>query len=336
MSSDLILPVSIGSVTLENNIICAPMAGITNFPNRSILEMYKPGLMFTEMVSINALSFKGKKTVGMLEHLEKHKVPVGIQVFGSDEEYFNKAVLFIEEKFNPAIIDINMACPAKRVIRSNNGASMMRDEDKSAKIVECLVKKLKTPLTAKLRIGFDSDSLNIKSMAKKLEAAGIAAITVHGRTAKQMYSGQSDPQLIFECAEELNVPVFYSGDLFSMEYCQEILSQGKVAGLMLARGLLGSPWLIEEVIHGKHVTMSQKEIGDILLKQFDLFIQYLGEYKGFTEMKKHLGWYSKGLTSGKEFRRVVNYETSIEEQKKNIIDFFYHNKLKTPVKPERK
>ena len=322
MTSCFIHPVSIGKLQLENNIICAPMAGITNYPYRLILERYNPGLIFTEMVSINALSFQGKKTLKMLENIENHRIPIGIQVFGSDTEYFKKAVFFIEEKFQPAVIDINMACPAKKVIRSNNGASMMKDEKKSARIVEELVKKLKTPLTAKLRLGFDDTSKNILSMAKKLEDAGISAITVHGRTAKQMYSGKSDPTLIFQCAEELHIPVFYSGDLFTLRDCYKILQNKKISGLALAQGLLGYPWLIHEILTGKEKTLTLQERGQIVLKQFNLFIQHLGEYRGFVEMKKHLGWFSKGCTDGKDFRKKVNLETDIKKQRNNIKEFF--------------
>jgi len=318
----LIKPVTIGSLTLKNNVLTAPLAGITNLPYRKLLEGYEPGIMFTEMLSATAIAYGGKKTFEMADGVEEHKIPFGVQLFGSDTDHLVKAAQAFEERCHPAIIDLNMACPVRKVLKNNGGASMLINEDTSARTIEAMVKGVKTPVTAKLRIGMKDSSINILSISKKLENAGVAAITVHGRTAAQMYSGKSNWEVVLECADQLNIPVFYSGDLFSLEFCNEVLGKGKLAGLMLARGLFGRPWLIEEVKTGQKMDLSAVETGAVVLKHFDLFISHLGEQNGAKQMRKHLGWYSKGFPGGKEFRHAVNQDQSISQLRDIIQQFF--------------
>ena len=318
----LVKPVSIGSVTLDNNVLTAPLAGITNLPYRKLLEEFKPGIVYTEMLSATAIAYGGKKTFVMVEGVEEHTVPFGVQLFGSNVEHLVKAAQALEERCHPTIIDLNMACPVRKVIRNNGGASMLTDEEGSARAIEALVKAVKTPVTAKLRIGMKDNAINIFSISKKLEDAGVNAITVHGRTASQMYTGKSNWEIVLECADRISIPVFYSGDLFSLEFCNQVLGAGKLAGIMLARGLFGRPWLIEEVKTGKKMDLPLEECGKVVMRHFDLFISHLGEEKGLKEMRKHLGWYSKGYPAGKEFRQAINQEIDVDNLRHLISQFF--------------
>ncbi len=312
----------VGSLKLESNILCAPLAGITNEPYRKLLDTYHPALLFCEMVSATAIMYEDKKTFSLLEGMQKHASPVGVQLFGASPKQVAQAAKWIEKEYAPALIDINMACPVRKVIRKNGGASLLKDEDLAVSLVQACVDLLSTPLSVKLRLGFGKGDTSVLSLAPKLEEAGAAMLTVHGRTAAQMYSGSSNVAAVQKLAEKLTIPVLYSGDMLNVEKVRAALEGSALSGVMLARGLFGSPWLIEDLFLGEEKERSLQERGAVVLRQYRYFVEALGEAVACSEMKKHLGWYSKGLKNGKEFRKEAMQCQSVSDHYRNIVDFF--------------
>ncbi len=315
-------PLQVGSLTLESNILCAPLAGITNYPYRRLLDSYRPALLFCEMVSATAVVYEDKKTFSLLEGMQEHSSPVGVQLFGSDPKQLALAAKRIEKEYAPALIDINMACPVRKVTRKNGGAALLKDEALAVGLVEACAGVLSVPLSVKLRLGYGREERTVCSLAPKLERAGAKMLTVHGRTASQMYGGVSDYKTVQKLAEELTIPLLYSGDLLSLVKVRAVLEGSDLSGVMLARGLFGSPWLIEDVLKGEEKERTMQERGEVILRHYRYFSEALPEAVACSEMKKHLAWYSKGLKGGKEFRKKVMECHDVEKHLQLIADFF--------------
>ena len=314
----------IGSVILENNVIAAPMAGVTDLPFRLLLKEQGAGLVCSEMVSAKAIYYNNKNTEPLMMVNEKER-PFSLQLFGSDPELMAEMVKKIEDRpFD--IIDINMGCPAPKVVKNGDGSKLLLDLELVSEIVKSVVAVSKVPVTVKIRKGWDDEHIVAVEAAKRIEAAGASAITIHGRTRSQFYSGVADWDIIKEVKENLSIPVIGNGDVIDGKSAEELFARTHVDGIMIGRATLGNPWIFKEVssyLKGEEYTKpSNDEVLNTILRQYEMLIQEKGEYTAVREMRKHVAWYVKGMKSAKAIKTGVNEFENFEEVKKFLLEYF--------------
>ena len=314
----------IGNVEIKNRVVLAPMAGISNSAYRTIIKEMGAGLIVAEMVSDKAIMYESKKTIDML-YMTDYERPISQQIFGSDVESFVKAAKYIEEVMKPDIIDINMGCPVPKVaLRAQAGSSLLKDPNKVYDIVSNVVKNVKTPVTVKIRSGWDSKSINAVLVAKQIEKAGASAITIHPRTRAQGYSGLSDWNIIKEVKENVKIPVIGNGDIHTCYDAKRMLDLTKCDAVMIGRGCLGNPWLIKECVDYLEKGIEPKEVSlkekiNMIKRHTDLLIETKGEKVALLEMRSHASWYLKGITGGNEIRNEIT-KVKTKEELFNILD----------------
>lgn len=313
----------IGNVELKNNIILAPMAGLTDLPFRVVCEKYEPGLVVTEMVSSKALLYNDEKTKSLL-NMKNEIRPVAVQIFGSDIEAMAFAAKYVSDIAD--IVDINMGCPAPKVVKNGDGSKLLLDINKVYEITKAVVENSKVPVTVKIRKGWDSEHVVAVEAAKKIEEAGASAITIHGRTRSEFYSGIADWDIIKKVKESVKIPVIGNGDVKSPEDAKRLLEQTKCDGIMIGRGALGSPWIFEQVKtylqDGTIRKISNKEKLETILKHIELEVAEKGELTGIREMRKHICYYLKGMQNASEIRDNINHIECKEEVKKVLKEYF--------------
>ncbi len=297
----------IGNVTLENNIILAPMAGITDKSFRKICKEYGPGLVCTEMVSGKGLYYDDTKTKVLLD-TEQEKRPVSMQIFGSEPEAMGYAAKYVS-KFAD-IIDINLGCPAPKVVKNGDGSKLLLNLELLEKVVDSVVQNSTVPVTVKIRKGWDSKNIVAVEVAKIVERLGVSAITVHGRTREEYYSGQADWDIIKEVKKSVNIPVIGNGDIKSKEDALKMFEYTGVDGIMIGRAALGNPWIFKDIISylkGEKVeTVSNEEKYKTIIKHINYETEEKGELVGIKEMRKHICAYIKNMPDATTLRQKIN------------------------------
>ena len=319
----MIKKLKIGNVELQNNIILAPIAGLTDLPFRQVCEKYKPGLVVTEMVSSKALYYNDEKTKQLLK-MDGEKRPVSAQIFGSDIESMTYAANYVSKIAN--IVDINMGCPAPKVVKNGDGSKLLLNLDKVYEIVKAVVRSSSVPVTVKIRKGWDSEHIVAVEAAKAIERAGASAIAVHGRTRAEYYTGIADWDIIKKVKENVNIPVIGNGDIKSPEDAKKIFEQTNCDGIMIGRATLGKPWILEQIRtyleNGTIRQISNKEILETILNHIELEVKEKGEYTGIREMRKHICYYLKSLPNASTVRDKINHLESKEEVESELVSYF--------------
>ncbi|MDD5561979.1 MAG: tRNA dihydrouridine synthase DusB [Candidatus Omnitrophica bacterium] len=288
----------IGSLKLKSNLILAPMAGITDLPFRMLCRRFGAELAFVEMINCRSISHKSRKTKHMLSTLPQDR-PLGVQILGCEEKYILKALDVLRPyKFN--ILDFNAACPAKKVVRRGEGAALLKEPKKLNKLLKLAVKNSKIPVTVKMRLGWDKDSVNARETALYAQDAGVSGLFVHGRTKTQEYGGNVDYKLIAEVKKALDIPVFASGDIFSAQLAKKMLNETHCDGLVVARGSFGNPWIFKEIKEflrtGRILPRPERsEVIKVMLEHLHASVSFYGERNGIILFRKFFGWYTKGI-----------------------------------------
>lgn len=300
---------NIGNVTIKNNLLLAPMAGVTDLPFRLLCREHGAGLLAMEMVSVKAVLYGNKNTEALLE-LHPEERPISLQLFGSDPVIISEIAARIEERpFD--ILDLNMGCPVPKVVNNGEGSALMKDPRLAGAIIEQTVKAIHKPVTVKIRKGYHAADANAVEIARIAEQSGAAAITVHGRTREQFYAGEADWEIIAAVKDAVKIPVIGNGDVTDGPSAAAMLSKTRCDGVMIGRAARGNPWIFEQIAaylkNGERITKpSLHEIRETILKHASRLLQYKGEYTGIREMRKHVAWYTAGYPHSAGLRRTVN------------------------------
>lgn len=313
----------IGNITFDNNLILAPMAGVTDLPFRILCREQGCGLAVTEMVSAKAILYKNKNTNELLS-VSDQEGPVSVQLFGSDPEIMADMAKAIESR--PfALIDVNMGCPVPKIVNNGEGSALMKDIKLAEKILTAMIKAVKKPVTVKFRKGFTEETCNAVEFARMAESCGVAAVAVHGRTREQYYSGTADWEIIRQVKEAVSIPVIGNGDVFEPEDAKALLDQTGCDGIMIARGAKGNPWIFSRTLRYLETgelsePPSPKEISQMILRHGTMQAEHKGEVVAMREMRKHMAWYTAGLPHSAKLRNDINKVETMEELKKFVIE----------------
>lgn len=313
----------IGKLEFENNVFLAPMAGVTDRAFRSICREYGCGVVYTEMISSKGLFYNDKKTAALMK-IHDDEQPAAIQIFGSEPEIMGEIAKKAED-FGAMFIDINMGCPAPKIVNNGDGCALMKNPLLAGRIIESVSKAVEIPVTVKFRKGWDDEHLNALEFAKIAEESGADAVTVHGRTRMQFYSGKADWDIISQIKSELKIPVIGNGDIFTAEDAVNMFKQTKCDGIMIARGAEGNPFLfrqIKEAIESGDVNYfpSWEERIRCAVRHAERIVEYKGESRGIKEARKHMAWYIKGMPDSSVLKTKIFTANTLSEMKNLLIE----------------
>ena len=321
----MLKPINIGPLEIDDPIVLAPMSGVTDMPFRRLVKRAGAGLVVSEMIASRAMVHAARKTMKMATHCAD-EYPISVQLAGCEPDIMAEAAR-INEDFGATIIDINMGCPVKKVTKGDAGSALMRDLGLASKLLEVTVKAVNIPVTLKMRTGWDDDTRNAPQLAKIAEDCGIQAIAVHGRTRCQFYKGRADWPFIASVKDAVNIPVFGNGDVVSVDDAKKLLEDSGADGILVGRGTYGRPWFLNQISHylktGERLANpTVEEQMEIVLEHFDAIVTHYGAQPGVKIARKHLGWYSKGLSNSAEFRQEV-FQLDTPDAVKARIRAFY-------------
>ena len=306
---------NIGNVSLDNRVFLSPMAGVTDLPFRLICKHNGCGMLFTEIINAKALCYNDENTKKMTK-IEDEEHPIAIQIFGSEPEYMGRAAEILNSHPNE-ILDINMGCPAPKVIKNGDGSALMKNPKLAEEVMRAVVENSTKPVTLKIRKGWDDNSVNAVEIAKIAEQAGISAVAIHGRTREQYYSGKADWDIIKEIKESISIPVIGNGDVFEIDDAINMLEKTNCDAIMIGRGAQGNPWIFKRINHYMQTgeilpNPTAEEKINTAIEHMKLAVAEHGEYVAVREMRKHIGWYIKGLKNSARFRDEINKLTDCE------------------------
>ena len=318
------MDLKIGSFVTQGEAFLAPMAGVTDFPFRVICKRYGASLLYTEMINAKALCYGDENTFSMLE-VKPEEGDVAVQIFGHEPQYMAEAASILSDMNRFRIIDINMGCPAPKITKNNEGSALMKDPALAFKIIDSVKNASKLPVTVKFRKGWDDSCVNAVEFARNAQAAGADCITVHGRTREQYYSGKADWDIISEVKKSVSIPVIANGDIFSIGDAVNIIEKTGADAYMIGRGSQGNPFIFSQIrdfIEGSPVRdIPDTEKIDVMLEHYDLSIKYKGEDKTVREMRKHIGWYLKGMYGSARMRDDINHIVDADEVRQMLRDY---------------
>ena len=319
------MPIQIGAIQIENNVLLAPMSGVTDLPFRRLVKSFGASLVISEMIASRAMIMQTKDSLKKCQKDDSH-YPMAVQLAGCDPQVMAEAAK-LNEDLGADIIDINFGCPVKKVVNGFAGSALMKDEDLATKIMEAVVGAVKIPVTMKMRLGWNYENLNSPSLAKKAENAGIKMLTIHGRTRCQMYNGSANWELIRNVKDVVKIPVIANGDIKNADDAKKAMELSGADGIMIGRACYGKPWLIDQIscelnggVFKSEPTIVEKK--QIILAHFNEMIEHYGEQVAIPLARKHIGWYSSGLRNGAEFRARVNTLKDALEIKDKINSFY--------------
>ena len=321
----LLHPLKINRILLPNNVLLAPLAGITDYPLRKICRGFGAGLTVSEMISSQAI-VRNNRRAGRMVSTSRREYPLMVQISGADPEVMARAAC-INLELGAAIIDINMGCPQRKIVKTGAGAALMKTPERAVEVIKAIIAATECPVTVKMRLGWDISSQNVVELAKAADMAGVAMITVHGRTRSQMFSGQADWKAIREVVQAVKCPVVANGDINTPEDAARCLAITNAAGIMIGRGALGRPWLFKQVTawlkDGAHIPApSISRQHDIIQGHLQALIDFYGRQTALWLSRKHLAWYSKGLRGSANFRKAVNYAQDIQTVIRFTMEFY--------------
>jgi tRNA-dihydrouridine synthase B len=314
----------IGNIQLQNNVFLAPMAGVTDLPFRLLCKEQGCGLVYTEMVSAKGLYYEDKKTETLLQIDEREK-PVAVQIFGSDPDIMAQ-IANEAASTGASIVDINMGCPTPKIVKNGEGSALMLNPNLVGRIVKAVSQAVHLPVTVKVRKGWDEGSINADEIAMIAEENGAKAVTVHGRTREQFYSGKADWDIIKQVKQSVKIPVIGNGDIVTPEDAKRMLEYTGCDGIMIGRGAQGNPWIFSRVIHYLNTgellpePTPQEKINKAI-ENVRLLVQYKGEYVGIREARKHVAWYIKGLRNAARVKEAVNRITTLSEMESLLREY---------------
>ena len=316
---------TIGNVTLDNQVILAPMAGVTDLPFRLLCRKMGAGLVCMEMVSAKAIYYHNKNTEELL-NVHPGELPASLQLFGSDPEILAQMAAKVEER-PYSFIDLNMGCPVPKVVNNGEGSALMKNPKLVEEILTAMVKAVKKPVTIKIRKGFNDTCVNAVEIAKIAESCGVAAVAVHGRTREQYYSGQADWDIIRRVKEVVKIPVIGNGDVDSPQKAAMLLEQTGCDGVMIGRGAQGNPWIFREIVQylesgvlPEKPTNAEKR--ELILQHAAMELEYKGEYTAVREMRRHLSWYTFGMPNSAKFRGMINQMETMDALRESVERIF--------------
>lgn len=308
---------NIGGVEFANNVFLAPMAGVTDKAFRIICREMGCGFAYTEMVSSKGLYYNSRKTRLMLD-IDEREAPVGVQLFGSDPDIMGQMARVVCEDDKVALIDINMGCPAPKIVKNCEGSALMKNPDLASKIIRSTVENSKIPVTVKFRKGWDENSINAVEFAVMAEESGASALSIHGRTRSQMYQGSADWDIIRRVKDAVHIPVMGNGDIFSPEAARRMLDETGCDGILVARGAMGNPWIFKRIVHyldtGELLPEpTPEERIDMAIRHTLMLVDFKGETCGVREMRTHTAWYIKGLKNAANVKNSINTIDEMDE-----------------------
>lgn len=319
------MKVKIGDIEIKNNVFLAPMAGVTDAVFRSICNEYECGLTYSEMVSAKGIMYDNNNTKKILE-IGKNEGQVAIQLSGSDPDVLANMAKKLDSFQEISFFDVNMGCPAPKIFKNGDGSALMKNPKLIGKIVKAISSNISKPLTIKIRKGIDDNSINAVEIAKIAEDNGAKAIAIHGRTREQFYSGEADWDIIKKIKENISIPVIGNGDITSPKKAKELLDYTGCDAIMIGRASQGNPWIFKNTVHyiktGELLPLPTiEEKIKVSLKHLKMLVEFKGEHIGIREMRKHLGWYIKGMPKSSEMRVIINKIETYEEMK-NLLESF--------------